>query len=134
MDSLKERFGNSHYHRIDLKLKNMEKNIAKYWINKAYKEKWALGMFNAHHLESFQAISEAANKTLNIKLFSGLYHISKFNFLSSGKLSSFDFNLKCSVKYSLLLTLIFSFPTKVTTCSLILPERGLICLLALKIL
>ena len=41
----------------------MKNNIAKYWINKAYKEKWSLGMFNSHHLESFQAIVAAANKT-----------------------------------------------------------------------
>ena len=41
----------------------MQKNIATYWINKAYNEKWALGMFNAHHLESFHAISRAANNT-----------------------------------------------------------------------
>lgn len=40
----------------------MKNNIAKYWINKAYKEKWALGMFNAHHLESFHAVVAAANK------------------------------------------------------------------------
>ena len=41
----------------------MNKHSATYWINRAYKENWALGMFNAHHLESFHAISTAANNT-----------------------------------------------------------------------
>jgi ketose-bisphosphate aldolase len=41
----------------------MNKCSATYWINRAYKENWALGMFNAHHLESFHAISTAANNT-----------------------------------------------------------------------
>ena len=41
----------------------MQNHTATYWINKAYREKWAIGMFNAHHLESFHAISKAANNT-----------------------------------------------------------------------
>ena len=41
----------------------MPNHTATYWINKAYREKWAIGMFNAHHLESFHAISKAANNT-----------------------------------------------------------------------
>ena len=41
----------------------MQNHTATYWINKAYREKWAIGMFNAHHLESFHAISSAANNT-----------------------------------------------------------------------
>ena len=41
----------------------MQNHTATYWINKAYREKWAIGMFNAHHLESFHAISRAANNT-----------------------------------------------------------------------
>ena len=41
----------------------MQNHTATYWINKAYSEKWAIGMFNAHHLESFHAISKAANNT-----------------------------------------------------------------------
>jgi ketose-bisphosphate aldolase len=35
---------------------------ATYWINRAYSESWALGMFNAHHLEAMQAIAGAAEK------------------------------------------------------------------------
>ena len=41
----------------------MQNHTATYWINRAYREKWAIGMFNAHHLESFHAISRAANNT-----------------------------------------------------------------------
>ena len=41
----------------------MQNHTATYWINKAYREKWAIGMFNSHHLESFHAISRAANNT-----------------------------------------------------------------------
>jgi ketose-bisphosphate aldolase len=38
----------------------MIRDSATYWINKAYREGWAVGMFNAHHLEAVQAISNAA--------------------------------------------------------------------------
>lgn len=38
----------------------MIRNSATYWINRAYREGWALGMFNAHHLEAVQAIAGAA--------------------------------------------------------------------------
>lgn len=40
----------------------MIRQNAVYWINRAYKEGWALGMFNAHHLEAMQAIARAADK------------------------------------------------------------------------
>ncbi len=40
----------------------MIRQSATYWINKAYREGWALGMFNAHHLEAMQAIVTAADK------------------------------------------------------------------------
>jgi len=40
----------------------MIRESATYWINKAYREGWAVGMFNAHHLEAVQAISSAAEK------------------------------------------------------------------------
>lgn len=33
---------------------------ARYWIRRAYREGWAIGMFNAHHLEALQAIATAA--------------------------------------------------------------------------
>ncbi|MFV0335940.1 MAG: class II fructose-bisphosphate aldolase [Tropicimonas sp.] len=38
----------------------MIRESATHWIGKAYREGWAIGMFNAHHLEAVQAISEAA--------------------------------------------------------------------------
>lgn len=38
----------------------MTRNSATYWINRAYREGWALGMSNAHHLEAVQAIAGAA--------------------------------------------------------------------------
>lgn len=38
----------------------MIRESATYWIGKAYREGWALGMFNAHHLEAVQAITSAA--------------------------------------------------------------------------
>src|SRR5690606_15339950 len=40
----------------------MIRESATYWINKAYREGWAVGMFNAHHLEAVQAIATAADK------------------------------------------------------------------------
>ncbi|MDR3440126.1 class II fructose-bisphosphate aldolase [Telmatospirillum sp.] len=40
----------------------MIRHSATYWINLAYREGWALGMFNAHHLEAIQAIADAAAK------------------------------------------------------------------------
>ena len=36
---------------------------ASYWITRAYREGWALGMFNAHHLEALQAIATAAEQS-----------------------------------------------------------------------
>lgn len=35
---------------------------APYWITRAYREGWAIGMFNAHHLEALQAIATAADR------------------------------------------------------------------------
>ena len=35
---------------------------APYWITRAYREGWAVGMFNAHHLEALQAIATAADR------------------------------------------------------------------------
>ena len=39
----------------------MIREDAIYWIRKAYAGGWAVGMFNAHHLEAVQAIAAAAN-------------------------------------------------------------------------
>lgn len=39
----------------------MIRESAAYWINRAYAEGWAVGMFNAHHLEAVQAIAQAAD-------------------------------------------------------------------------
>ena len=36
---------------------------ARYWIGRAYREGWAIGMFNAHHLEALQAIATAAEQS-----------------------------------------------------------------------
>lgn len=33
-----------------------------HWITRAYQEGWAIGMFNAHHLEALQAIATAAEQ------------------------------------------------------------------------
>lgn len=41
----------------------MTRESAIYWIGRAYREGWALGMFNAHHLEAVQAIAAAAERT-----------------------------------------------------------------------
>lgn len=38
----------------------MIRESAPYWIGRAWKEGWAVGMFNAHHLEAVQAIAAAA--------------------------------------------------------------------------
>lgn len=38
----------------------MIRQDAVHWIDRAYREGWALGMFNAHHLEATQAIATAA--------------------------------------------------------------------------
>jgi len=40
----------------------MIRESATHWVNKAYREGWAVGMFNAHHLEAVQAIADAAEK------------------------------------------------------------------------
>ena len=40
----------------------MIRQNALYWIRRAYHEGWAVGMFNAHHLEAMQAIAAAAEK------------------------------------------------------------------------
>jgi ketose-bisphosphate aldolase len=39
----------------------MIRNSATYWIGRAHAEGWALGMFNAHHLEAVQAVAAAAD-------------------------------------------------------------------------
>ena len=72
----------------------MKNNIAKHWINKAYKEKWSLGMFNAHHLESFQAIVAAANKTRSPLMISttmgGIKHVGLNYFVQMSKAARKD--------------------------------------------
>lgn len=40
----------------------MIRQSAIYWIGRAHREGWAVGMFNAHHLEAVQAIAAAADK------------------------------------------------------------------------
>jgi ketose-bisphosphate aldolase len=40
----------------------MIRQDAVYWIGRAYREGWAVGMFNAHHLEATQAIATAADR------------------------------------------------------------------------
>lgn len=40
----------------------MMRESAAYWIGRAYREGWAVGMFNAHHLEAVQAVATAADK------------------------------------------------------------------------
>lgn len=40
----------------------MIRESATYWIGRAYRERWAVGMFNAHHLEAVQAVATAADK------------------------------------------------------------------------
>jgi ketose-bisphosphate aldolase len=40
----------------------MIRQNAVYWIDRAYREHWAVGMFNAHHLEATQAIAAAAER------------------------------------------------------------------------
>lgn len=40
----------------------MIRESASHWIGRAYREGWAVGMFNAHHLEAVQAIAAAADK------------------------------------------------------------------------
>ena len=40
----------------------MIRNDARYWIGRAFDEGWAIGMFNAHHLEAVQAIADAAQR------------------------------------------------------------------------
>jgi ketose-bisphosphate aldolase len=40
----------------------MIRESAPYWIGRAYRESWAVGMFNAHHLEATQAIATAADR------------------------------------------------------------------------
>ena len=40
----------------------MIRTSATYWITRAYREGWAIGMFNAHHLEALQAIATAAEQ------------------------------------------------------------------------
>ena len=40
----------------------MIRESATYWIERAYREHWAIGMFNAHHLEAMQAIARAADR------------------------------------------------------------------------
>lgn len=41
----------------------MIRQSATHWIGRAYREGWAVGMFNAHHLEATQAIATAADQT-----------------------------------------------------------------------
>ena len=36
---------------------------AAYWVGEAYRGGWAIGMFNAHHLEAVQAIAAAADRS-----------------------------------------------------------------------
>ena len=75
----------------------MKNNIAKYWINKAYKEKWSLGMFNSHHLESFHAIVAAANKTRSPLMISttmgGIKHVGLNYFVQMSKAARKDSNV-----------------------------------------
>lgn len=40
----------------------MIRESALYWIGRAHREGWAIGMFNAHHLEAVQAISAAGDR------------------------------------------------------------------------
>ena len=40
----------------------MIRQDAVYWIKRAHREHWAIGMFNAHHLEATQAIAAAADR------------------------------------------------------------------------
>ncbi|WP_051231426.1 class II fructose-bisphosphate aldolase [Kaistia adipata] len=40
----------------------MIRESAPHWIGRAYRERWAVGMFNAHHLEATQAIATAADR------------------------------------------------------------------------
>jgi ketose-bisphosphate aldolase len=40
----------------------MIREDAIHWIRRAHREHWAIGMFNAHHLEATQAIAAAAEK------------------------------------------------------------------------
>lgn len=40
----------------------MTRESATHWIGRAYAEGWAVGMFNAHHLEATQAIAAAADR------------------------------------------------------------------------
>ncbi|MFB2552417.1 class II fructose-bisphosphate aldolase [Ensifer soli] len=40
----------------------MIRESATHWIGRAYREGWAIGMFNAHHLEAVQAIASAAER------------------------------------------------------------------------
>lgn len=40
----------------------MIRQSATYWIGRAHREGWAVGMFNGHHLEALQAIATAADK------------------------------------------------------------------------
>lgn len=41
----------------------MIRESATHWIGRAYREGWAVGMFNAHHLEATQAVATAADRT-----------------------------------------------------------------------
>lgn len=40
----------------------MTRQSATYWVDRAHSERWAVGMFNAHHLEATQAIAAAADR------------------------------------------------------------------------
>lgn len=64
----------------------MIRESATYWINKAYSEGWAVGMFNAHHLEAVQAIANAADKAKAPVMLStsmgGLRHVGLDYFVS----------------------------------------------------
>src|SRR5690606_20785445 len=48
--------------RTALEGNRMIRESAPYWIGRAYRESWAVGMFNAHHLEATQAIATAADR------------------------------------------------------------------------
>jgi ketose-bisphosphate aldolase len=64
----------------------MIRESATYWIGRAHREGWAIGMFNAHHLEAMQAIAAAAEH-LRAPLMvgttmGGLRHVGLDNFVA----------------------------------------------------
>lgn len=64
----------------------MIRESATHWIGRAHRECWAIGMFNAHHLEAMQAIAAAAERlrapVMLGTTMGGLRHVGLDNFLA----------------------------------------------------